>query len=267
MPTVNSNGVQLYYTDTIDGQETIVFSHSYLVDHSHFNPQIEAFKKHYRCIAFDHRGHGRSETPASGYDMENLYEDAVGFIEKVKCAPCHFVGLSTGGFIGLRIGIRRPDLVKSLILMDTSADAEAAESLGRYKLMLFIVRWIGFWPVIRRALPLFFAPKFLNDPNRQNEVAEWRQRFLSNKRAAVYQFGQGIFARDSVYDRIDKIQIPTLVIVGENDAATPVVRAKRIAEKIPGARLEIIPDAGHLCTVEEPSAVNSAIERFLSKPT
>jgi pimeloyl-ACP methyl ester carboxylesterase len=265
MPTVNSNGVQLYYTDTGKGPETIVFSHSYLADHSHFNPQIDALKKHYRCIAFDHRGHGRSKKPASGYDMENLYQDAVSVIEALKCAPCHFIGLSTGGFIGLRIGIRRPDLVKSLILMDTSADAEAEGSLGRYKLMLFIFRWIGFRPVIKRALPLFFGPKFLNDPDRQNEVAEWRQRLISNDSAAVSKFGRGIFSRESMYDQIDKIQTPTLVIVGEKDIVTPVDRAGRIAEKIPGATLEVIPDAGHLCTVEEPAAVNSVIERFLAE--
>lgn len=265
MPTVNSNGAQLYYTDTGNGPETIVFSHSYLVDHSHFNPQIDALKKHYRCIGFDHRGHGRSEKSTAGYDMENLYQDAVGFIEALKCAPCHFVGLSTGGFIGLRIGIRRPDLVKSLILMDTSADAEPEESLGENKLMLFVVRWLGFWPLIRRVLPIFFSPKFLNDPDRQNEVAEWRKRITSNDRMAIYRFGHGIFSRDSVYDQIDKIQTPTLIIAGENDVPTPVDKAKRIAEKIPGASLEIIPDAGHLCTIEEPSAVNSAIERFLAK--
>ena len=265
MPTVNSNGVQLYYVDTGKGLETIVFSHSYLVDHSHFNPQINVLKEHYRCIAFDHRGHGRSEKPASGYDMENLYQDAVGFIEALKCAPCHFVGLSTGGFIGLRIGVRRPDLVTSLILMDTSADAEPEGSTGRYKLMLFIFRWIGFWPVIKRALPLFFSPKFLNDPDRRREVAEWRQRLISNDSAAVSKFGHGIFSRDSIYDQIDKIQTPTLVIVGENDVATPVGRARRIAEKIPGAVLEVIPDAGHLCTVEEPAAVNSVIQKFLAK--
>jgi len=265
MPTVESNGVKLYYTDTGNGPKTIVFSHSYLVDHSHFNPQIEALKEHYRCIAFDHRGHGRSEKPAAGYDMENLYQDAVGLIDGLKCSPCHFIGLSTGGFIGLRIGIRRPDLVESLVLMDTSADAEPTESLGEYKLMLFVVRWLGFWPVTRRVIPIFFSPKFLNDPNRRSEVAEWRQRLASNNRTAIYRFGHGIFSRDSVYDQIDKIQTPTLVIVGENDVATPVDKAKRISQKIPGASLEIIPDAGHLCTIEEPSAVIFAIEKFLAK--
>ncbi len=265
MPTANCNGVQLHYTDTQNGQDTIVFSHSYLVDHSHFNPQIDALKEQYRCIAFDHRGHGRSGKPASGYEMENLYQDAVSFIEEVKCAPCHFVGLSTGGFIGLRIGIRRPDLVKTLILMDTSANAEPAEALGEYKLMLFVVRWLGFWPVARRLMPIFFGPKFLKDPHRRSEVVQWQQLLASNDRPAVYKFGHGIFSRESVYDQIDTIQVPTLVIVGEYDVPTPVEKAKGIVEKIPSSSLEIIPDAGHLCTIEEPSAVNSAIKRFLAK--
>ena len=265
MPTVESNGTKLYYLDTEKGQNVIVFSHSYLLDHSHFNPQIEALRKDYRCIAFDHRGHGRSQKPVSGYDMENLYKDAVDLIEKLDCAPCNFVGLSTGGFIGLRIGIRRPDLLKTLVLMDTSADAESAESLKEYKLMLFIVRWLGFWPVTKRVLPIFFGSKFLNDPNRTKEVAELKRQLTSNDRKAVYNFGHGIFSRDSVYAQIDKIQTPTLMIVGENDMPTPVEKAKKIAEKIPGANLKIIKHAGHLSTVEEPAAVNSAIEKFLAK--
>jgi len=267
MPTVNCNGVQLYYTNTQKGQDTIVFSHSYLLDNSHFNPQIDVLKEHYRCIAFDHRGHGQSNKPSSGYEMENIYQDAISFIEEIDCAPCHFVGLSTGGFIGLRIGIRRPDLVKSLIMMDTSADAEPAEALGEYKLMLFIVRWLGFWPVTGRVMPIFFAQKFLKDPKRQNEVAHWRQMLTSNDRLAVYRFGHGIFSRESVYDQIDKIQVPTVVIAGEHDMPTPVEKAKRIAEKIPGAKLEIIPDAGHVSTVEEPEAVNLAIKSFLKEIT
>lgn len=265
MPKINCNGISLYYTEAGSGPETIVFSHSYLVDHSHFNPQIEKFKDRYRCLAFDHRGHGRSDAPAGGYEMENLYQDAIGFIEAMKCAPCHFVGLSTGGFIGLRIGIRRPELVKSLILMDTSADAEPAESMGQYKLMLFLVRWLGYWSVIWRALPMFFGPKFLNDPSRRQEVAYWRSRMTSNDRTAMYRFGHGIFGRNSVYDQIDGIQKPTMVVVGEKDVPTPVNRAKRIAEKIPGACLEIIPYAGHLCTIDEPAVVNAALEKFLSE--
>ena len=77
-------------------------------------------------------------------------------------------------------------------------------------------------------------------------------------------FAAGIFARESVHHQLGRIRAPTLVLVGEEDRATPPFRARRIAAGIPGAQLEIIPGAGHLCTVEEPAAVNAALDRFLA---
>ena len=131
--SVSVNGVRLHYEDTGQGTENVVFSHSFLLSGEHFAPQIKKLSRHYRCLAFDHRGHGASEAPDSGYDMENLYADAVSFIEAVGCSPCHFVGLSTGGFIGLRIGIRRPELLRSLVLMDTSADSHESDRLYKIR--------------------------------------------------------------------------------------------------------------------------------------
>ena len=72
MSEITVNGVSLFYEEKGSGTETIVFSHSYLVDNTHFAPQIEALSDRYRCIAYDHRGHGRSQAPKDGYDMENL---------------------------------------------------------------------------------------------------------------------------------------------------------------------------------------------------
>ena len=264
MPEVTVNGVTLFYEEMGAGADTVVFSHSYLVDSTHFAPQMQALSDRYRCIAYDHRGHGRSQVTQGGYDMENLYTDAVAFIEALQCPPCHFVGLSTGGFIGMRIGIRRPDLLKSLILMDTSADPEPEENVKQYKLLMVIVRWLSWWPAIGKVMPLFFTERFLRDPARQDEVKEWKRRITSGDKKAGIQFGKGIFSRAGVYDELSTISVPTLVVVGENDMATPVARAQRIAEKIPGAKLAIIPGAGHLCTVEEPAVVTGAIEEFLS---
>lgn len=114
MPDIRVNGVRLHYVEQGSGPEVVVFSHSYLVDWSHFKPQMDALSDRYRCIAFDYRGHGRSERPSDGYDMENLYMDGVAFIEAMNCDPVHFVGLSTGGFIagdrtlvGVRHRLRR----------------------------------------------------------------------------------------------------------------------------------------------------------------
>lgn len=267
MPEITVNDVRLHYEEMGKGPEAVVFSHSYLLDSRHFYPQMHGLRERYRCLAFDHRGHGRSEVMDGGYDMENLYTDAVAFIEGMDCAPCHFVGLSTGGFIGLRLGIRRPDLLKTLTVMGTSADAEPEENLRQYKMLLLVVRWLGYRPVIGRAIRLFFAGKFLSDLARKDEVAEWRQRMMANDRKAMIKFGEGIFARESVYEQLDQIKAPTLVVVGEQDVPQPVAKARRIAERIAGAKLVVIPDAGHLCTVEEPAAVTSAIEEFLTANT
>jgi 3-oxoadipate enol-lactonase len=264
MPTLTANGVKLHYTESGQGHETVVFSHSYLLSSEHFEPQIKALSADYRCIAFDHRGHGGSEVPASGYDMENLYADAVAFIEAIGCAPCHFVGLSTGGFIGLRLGIRRPDLVRSLVLMDTSARAESSRRAREYRLMLGILRYLGYWPLRRRMVSMFFAPPFRSDPSRRYELAHWRGRLTANDRRAMVRFGHGILERAGVEEELDRIAVPTLVVVGKEDAVTPIEEGWRISAGIPGAQLEIVPGAGHICTVEQPSAVAATIGRFLA---
>ena len=266
MSKITVNGVTLHYEEKGSGLETIVFSHSYLLDNTHFAPQIEALGDRYRCIAYDHRGHGQSQAPKDGYDMENLYNDAVALIEALNCAPCHFVGLSTGGFIGMRIGIRRPELLASLILMDTTAEAEREKNVRQFKLLMPIGRWLGWWLVINKVMSIFFAEKFLTDPGRQDEVRYWKELITSGNKKALIQFGMGIFTRASVFEELSKITTPTLVVVGEKDIARPLSEAQRTVEKIHGATLVIIPEAAHLCTIEEPAAVTEAIEEFLSPP-
>ena len=264
MSEITVNGVTLFYEEKGSGPETIVFSHCYLVDSTHFAPQIEALSDQYRCIAYDHRGHGRSQATKSGYDMENLYSDAVSLIEALNCAPCHFVGLSTGGFIGVRIGIRRPELLSSLILMDTTAEAEPEKNFKQFKLLMSIVRWLGWWLVINKVMSILFAEKFLTNPGRQDEVRHWKELITSGNKKAGVQFGMGIFSRASVFEELSTITTPTLVIVGEKDIARPLSEAQCTVEKIHGAKLVIIPEAAHLCTIEEPATVTEAIEEFLN---
>jgi len=264
MPQVRVNGVNLFYEETGAGPETMVFSHSYLLDYTHFRPQMEHFRDRCRCLAYDHRGHGQSEATPDGYDMENLYADAVAFIEAMNCAPCHWVGLSTGGFIGLRLGLRRPDLVKSLILMDTSADEEPKENMFQYNLLLWVFRLLGPTPVIGRLMPIFFGKKFLNDPSQQSAIEEQKAALKANNRLAVFKFGKGIFSRRSVFPQLGEIKTPTLMMVGQEDMPTPLVKAERIVQGIPGAKLAVIPEAGHISTLENPGAVNTAMEEFLA---
>jgi pimeloyl-ACP methyl ester carboxylesterase/SAM-dependent methyltransferase len=257
------NGVSIAYEERGSGEETVVLSHSYLVDHRHYEHQIEALAERYRVLAYDHRGHGESERPRDGdYDMETLYRDAERFIEVTEAAPCHFVGLSTGGFVGLRLGFRRPDLLRSLVLMDTSADAEPWVKRIKYEAMFAVLRRAGFEPLMPATMAIMFGPTFLGDASRRDEAHRWRQRIMDNDIDALIRFGRGIFARESVADHLGDIEVPTLVMVGEHDVAQPLSRAQRIVDGIEGALLQVVPRAGHLSTIENPDAVSGALLSF-----
>lgn len=265
MPKIRVNDVELYYEESGSGPETIVFSHGFLMDHSMFRAQIAALQDTFRCIAYDHRGHGQSEVIRDAYEMDDIYNDAVALIEALDCAPCHFVGMSTGGFVGLRLGIRRPDLVKSLVLMDTSADVEESGKVTQYNLMLKTVQTIGWRPVIGRVMPILFHDNFLSDNARKKEVETWRKIVTGHDRKGVLPFGRAIFSRDSVAGQLDQIKVPTLVVVGKHDAATPLAHSQRLADQIPDAHLRVIPDAGHSAAVEKPKQVTNALTMFYER--
>ncbi len=229
-----------------------------------FDNQVQALRDRYRCITFDFRGQGKSEITPSGYDIDTLSKDAAALIEALKCAPCHFLGLSMGGFVGLRLAIRRPDLAKSLMLLETSADPEPEENIGRYRILGFVARWLGLRIVADRVMSIMFGEKFLNDPLRTEQKEEWRERLIANDRVGITHALQGVIGRAGVYDELDKIAVPTLIIVGDQDVATPPEKAERMHARIQGSKLLMIPGAGHTSTVEEPEAVNAALEGFLS---
>src|SRR5690349_3655891 len=143
MPTLQVDGATLWYEEHGSGPETVVFAHGLLWSGRMFDAQLAELADRFRCVTFDCRGQGRSEVTAGGYDMETLSDDAAALIQALGCAPCHCVGLSMGGFIGMRLAARRPELVRSLVLMETSADPEPAENAPRYRLLGRIVGVLG----------------------------------------------------------------------------------------------------------------------------
>lgn len=264
MPHIQINGAKLYYEEHGTGPETIMFSHGLLWSGVMFHNQVAALKKQYRCITFDFRGQGKSEVTGSGYDIESLYEDAVALIRKLDCGRCHFAGLSMGGFVALRIAIRHPEMLKSLILLETSSDPEARESARKYRMLNIVARWIGLGVVADRVMEIMFGRKFLNDPVRAELRQEWRNRMVANNRIGITRAVMGVITRAGVADQLGSITTPTLIIVGDQDVATVPARSEKMHAAIPNSRLVIIPGAGHTSTVEEPVAVNAAIAGFLA---
>lgn len=264
MPTAHRDGVDLHYIVRGSGAETVVFSHSYLLDHRHFEPQVEALAAHYRVVAFDHRDHGQSGKASAPYTLDDLVLDAVAVIEHAGAGPCHWVGLSTGGFVGMRLALRHRELLRSLVLMDTSAEPEPSFNRLKYEAMFVGLRLLGVGPLVGEVTRLLFSPKTLADPTRSGLVDRWNTALRGADPASIIRFGRAIFARASVVEPLRGVTVPTLVMVGAHDKATPPSKARTIAQTIAGARLVTIQDAGHICTEEQPEAVNAALLRFFS---
>jgi 3-oxoadipate enol-lactonase len=265
MPRIRVNDVELFYEEQGTGDEVIVFAHGLLLSHRMFDAQVHHFKDRFRCIAYDHRGQGRSEVTPSGYEMDNIYEDAAAFIDALNVGPVHFVGLSMGGYTGQRLAARRPDLVKSLILMETSADDEPEENLPQYAILRIVARWLSPRLVARPALNMMFGETFRSDPANAEVFNQWVKHVGNMDRAGAAKAAKGVFSRGSVYEEIAKITAPTLIIVGDEDVPTPVDHAERIHAQIEGSSLVILPDTGHSSTIESPDLVTQAMEDFYTE--
>ena len=267
MPEIEIRGAKYYYEEHGQGDETIVFAHGFLMDGDMFRYQVEKLKDKYRVVIFDWRGQGRSQATPDGYDMDELYLDAVEFLEKISCKtkPCHWVGLSMGGFIGMRIAARRPDLLKSLILAETSAEAETFFKKLKWGLMAILFKLFGPGPVKKGIIKVLFGKKILNDPSRRHIIEEYVQKWYKLDRDATYKIAWAIFNRKPVVDELKNIKIPVLIIVGDQDIARTVEEARRLKEMIPHAKLVIIEGAGHSSALEEPEAFTHAILEFLEE--
>jgi len=263
MRSARNGEVELAWIERGTGDRTVVFSPSYLVDHRHFEPQIAALEGRYRVIAYDHRDHGESSRAPGRYGLDDIVADAVAVIEASGAAPCHFVGLSTGGFVGLRLALRNRELLRSLVLMDTSGERESLARRLKYESMFAVLRLFGTRPLLGAAMRGMFGRSALADPERAQELAVWRDRIAASDPAALIRFGRAIFHRDGVLGRLGSVDVPALVLVGEEDRSTPPFRARRLTAALPGARLGTIPRAGHLSTLDNPTAVNAALAAFL----
>ena len=268
MPMIDVNDTSLYYVDTGPGStgETIVFSHGLLWGTEMFEPQIEALRDRYRCIAWDHRGQGRS---ASDYrhtiGIELVWQDAVALLDALGVKQVCFAGLSMGGFVAMRVAARRPDLVKRLVLLETAIGPEPLENVGRYRMLNAVYRNIPLGPRLlsRKVGQIMLGKTILSDASRADDLARFMQ--LMTRRRDIWRAVNGVIDRAGIAaSELASIRVPTLVLVGEEDVATPHAKAQQIAAAIAGARLVTIPRAGHSSTVEEPAAVTAAITTFLA---
>ena len=262
------NGADLNVEDTGGAGPAIVFSHGLLWSTSLWRFQVAAFRGSHRCIAYDHRGQGKSEVTESGYDMDTLAEDAAALIDRLRAAPAHFVGLSMGGFVGMRVAARRPELLRSLVLMETASDPEPLRNIPKYAAMNFLTRFFGTAPFVPAVMKIMFARPFRDDPTRADLRNGMIREFLSNDTTGMRRAVNAVITRKALAsEEMAKIELPTLVISGAEDTAVVPARSIRTASLIRGSKFVSIPRAGHSSSIEEPEAVNQALRSFWESVT
>lgn len=269
MTLVAVNGIQLNITDTgapagRPDAPVLVLGHGLLFGTSMWRHQIEVLRTSYRCIAVDWRGQGATPPTPGGYDMDTLYADLVALIEHLDVGGVHYAGLSMGGFVGQRLAARRPDLVRSLTLIDTSAGPEDPEKVRKYRLLATIFGFFGLRPLLGQVAPIMFTPAFLLTDQGSATVETWARELATQDRKGVKKAIGGVVDRAAILDEIGAITAPTLVIVGSEDVATPVAKAEVIAAAIPGSRLDVLAGVGHVSTLEDPARINALMTAFLA---
>ena len=263
MGRIEVNDTGLFVEDTGGDGPIVLFSHGLFWSGEMYRSQVAALRDRYRCITYDHRGQGKSDKPnVRAITLEQVTEDALALIHHLDAGPVHFVGLSMGGCVGMRLAAREPDLLHSLSLLAASPEAEPAESVSRYQKLSWVISLVGTRLVAKKIMKILFGHSFLKDPNRRPEVKRWRKQLNSNLRTIVRAVN-GVIERESIEGELDRISLPTLILSGGEDAAISPKRMDRLRDLLPQAEFVRIPNAGHTMTVETPSEVNEALGAFL----
>lgn len=259
MPRIDVGGHRLWYEEHGQGPPVLLV-HPLFFDHRIFQPTAKALAPDHRAINVDVRCHGRSDCPDHPFDLWQAADELVALVERLEATPVHWVGLSMGGMIGMRAALRHPGDIASLTLIDTSAGPEARALL--HKSMAWTVR-LGGRRATRLLMPYVNDQMFSESFQGTSEALVWQERLKDQAPRRLFRQAMAVFDRDDVLPALEDLDVPAMVVYGEEDRATPPVLSRRMAEAIEGARLANVPGAGHLSVVEQPDRVNDLIKTFL----
>ena len=258
---LRANGVEIHYRlDGPSGAPVVTLSHSIAADLTMWDPTVPALTPRYRVLRYDVRGHGGSEATAGEYSLEQLAGDARALLGALGIARTHWVGLSLGGMIGQALALSAPEVLASLVLCDT-ASGMPPEMKPVWNERIAMVEASGAGAQLDDVLARWFTPGF----------AASRPDVVATTLAMIGRTSPRGFAgcaaaiRDLDFTgRLSGIRLPTLLVVGEQDEATPPIASQLMQALIKDADLAILPGAAHLANVEQPEAFNRVLAAFLA---
>ena len=233
----------------IDGPENapvLVLPSSLGTTRELWEPQVETLVREFRVLRYEQRGHGDSEIPPGPYTMEELARDALALLDEVGLDRGCWCGLSLGGMVGMWLGANVPQRVDALVLACTSARVPAPDV---YRERAAIVRERGIEPVADAVVDRWFTRETFRQ--RPALPARFRELLVATPPEGYAACCEALAGWD-FGDELAEIAVPTLVIAGEEDQATPAADTDLLAERIPGSRLVTLAGAAHLANLERP---------------
>jgi len=255
------NGLRLAYGDRGREHETaLLLVHGFPLDRRLWAAQVDPFANMTRVISPDLRGHGRSQVVPGPFTMEQHADDLAALLDHLKVRQTVVAGLSMGGYVAFAFWRRYPKRVRGLILADTRAEPDGAAARAGRDAAMVTVQQMGAAAYADEMLPRLLAPANLADA----KIAGAALKMMAEQpvEGIIGALG-GLRDRTDSRDTLPTITVPTLVIAGDVDVITPPADARALTAAIPGARLVVIPKAGHLSPLENPRAFNAAVRTFL----
>jgi 3-oxoadipate enol-lactonase len=258
MPILKSGQTRIHYA--LEGQSglpVLVFSNSLGANHSMWDPQASAFRKKFRILRYDTRGHGQSSSTPGPYSIELLAKDVIALLDALDLDRVHFCGLSMGGMIGMWLGFNAPARLNKLLLCNTGARIGTPES---WNTRIEAVRKNGMKPVAPAILERWFTPAFRQKaPEKMANIL----KMIEEANPEGYVACCAAICDFDCREQLGKIHAPTLVISGGHDPATPPQDGRFLAQQIPAARYVEL-NAAHLSNIEDQDRFNHELAAFLN---
>jgi 3-oxoadipate enol-lactonase len=255
---IKANGIDIHYEISGSGP-VVVFAHSLGSDLSIWESQKSALAPRCTVLRYDIRGHGQTQATPGAYDFALLAADVVGLLDALDIGKASFVGISLGGMIGQAVALAAPQRLHKLVLADTTG-RYPPEAQATWPERIRQIEAAGLEPLVGPTLERWFtAPYRAAHP----DVAARIGGIIRATPTAGYIGCCHAIAGLDFLDRVKALRVPTLVLVGDQDAGTPPAMARDLAAAIPAARLEVIPGAAHLSNIEQAEIFDRLLLDFL----
>ncbi|HEX5647708.1 MAG TPA: alpha/beta fold hydrolase [Nitrospira sp.] len=253
------NGITLAYDDRGAGLP-LVFLHAFPLNRTMWTAQEQALSSRFRVVTVDLRGHGESDAPLWRYTLDQAADDVRGLLDHLSIQQAVFVGLSMGGYILFACYRKYAERVKGLVLADTRAQADTDEGKRARFEMAQIAYKQGAGAIADIMIPKLLSPSTIR--TKPTLVQRVRAMIEGNPVSGIAGDLMAMAERADSIPFLSQIACSTQIIVGEWDQATPPSDAQLMADRIPGARLSIIPDAAHLANLEQPDQFSEIVRSF-----